>query len=71
MKPMVIAGLVLVVVGLLMLIFHSKMTLTHEERVGLGPINTTVQTQKEISPVWGGLVLASGVVLAGVGLKKK
>ena len=70
MKPMLIVGIVLCVLGLAMLIFHQKFTMKQEEKVGLGPINTTVTTNKEISPIWGGLVLAGGVVVVLVGMKK-
>ena len=70
LKPLLIVGIVLCILGLTMLIFHQKFTLKHEEKVGLGPINTTVTTNKEISPVWGGLVLATGVVVVVIGVKK-
>ena len=70
MKPIMIVGIVLCLAGILMLVFHAKMTTTHEDKVGLGFINTTVQTKKEISPVWGGLILAGGVVCVVLGGKK-
>lgn len=71
MKPISIAGIVLIVLGIFALAYQG-ITYTKRERVvDVGPIHATKDTTKTIPlpPVLGGLALAGGVVLLVAGAK--
>jgi hypothetical protein len=70
MKAMLIAGVVLVVLGLFILIrglnYDSRRSV-----VRVGGIEASVEERRAV-PMWvGGVVLLSGLILAGVGLRGK
>lgn len=72
MTPKQIAGLVLVVAGLIMLV----MPLTYksqEDVINVGGLKASVETKKEVpmQPLIGGVMLAGGVALVLLGKKKK
>jgi hypothetical protein len=72
MKPITLAGIVLVVLGGLALAYQG-FNYTHQEKVlDLGPIHATAEKQERVSipPILGGLALLGGVVLLVVGGKK-
>jgi hypothetical protein len=65
MKPLSIAGVLLVVVGALALAYQG-FNYTHREKVlDVGPIHATKDTQEHIPvpPILGGLALVGGIVL--------
>lgn len=65
MSPIRIAGVVLVVLGVLALVFGGFTTTTEEHSAEVGPIAVEVEETREVEiPVWVGLVL----VMSGVGL---
>jgi hypothetical protein len=71
MKPISIAGIVLVVVGLFALAYQG-ITYTKRERVvDVGPIHATKDTKETIPlpPVLGGIALVAGIVLLVAGSK--
>ena len=71
MKPISIAGIVLIVLGIFALAYQG-ITYTKRERVvDVGPIHATKNTTKTIPlpPVLGGLALVGGVVLLVAGAK--
>lgn len=71
MKPISIAGIVLIVLGIFALAYQG-ITYTKRERVvDVGPIHATKDTTKTIPlpPVLGGLALVGGVVLLVAGAK--
>jgi len=72
MKPMSLAVIVLVVLGLLALAYQG-ITYTHREKVlDIGPIHATKDTEEQIPvpPILGGLALVGGIVLLVAGAKR-
>jgi hypothetical protein len=72
MKPIAIAGILLIVFGALALAYQG-FTYTHRERVlDVGPIHATKDTQEHIPipPILGGIALVGGVVLLVAGGKR-
>ena len=73
MKPILLVGILLIVLGGLALAYQG-FDYTHQEKVlDVGPIHATAEEQKHVSipPVLGGLVLVGGVALVIVGARKK
>jgi hypothetical protein len=73
MKPIMWAGIALIVLGALALALQG-INYSHEKNVvDLGAIHVTAETQQRIPipPVLGGLALAGGIALVVVGAKKK
>jgi len=73
MKPIILAGILLIVLGGLALVYQG-FTYTHQEKVlDVGPIHATADKQDRVSipPILGGLVLAGGIALLVVGARKK
>ncbi|HEV1993514.1 MAG TPA: hypothetical protein VGR03_04205 [Candidatus Acidoferrum sp.] len=73
MKPIMIAGIVLVVLGALALAYHGITYTTQEDVINVGPIHATTDRQERIPlpPVLGGLALAGGIALLVIGAKKQ
>jgi len=72
MKPIVLAGILLIVLGGLALAYQG-FSYTHQEKVlDLGPIHATAEKQEHVSipPILGGLALVGGIVLLVTGSKK-
>jgi hypothetical protein len=72
MKPISIAGVILIVLGALALAYQG-INYTHREKVlDIGPIHATEDKQEHIplSPIVGGLALVAGVALLVAGAKK-
>ena len=72
MKPIIWAGILLIVLGGLALAYHG-FNYTHQEKVlDIGPIHATREDQEHISipPVLGGLALVGGIALLVIGGKK-
>jgi len=73
MKPIFLAGILLVVLGALALAYQG-INFTHQERVlDVGPIHATRDTQDRIPlpPVIGALALVGGTALLVVGARRK
>jgi uncharacterized membrane protein len=73
MKPISLAGILLVVLGALVLAYQG-FNYTHRERViDVGPMHVTREDHDRVSipPILGGLALVGGIVLLGVGAGKK
>jgi uncharacterized membrane protein len=73
MKPISLAGIVLVVLGALALAYQG-INYTHNEKVfDVGPIHATTESQDRIPlpPVIGGLVLVGGIALLVAGARQK
>lgn len=73
MKPLMWAGIVLIVLGGLALAFQGINYNRQKSVVDLGSIHVTTETQERIpiSPVLGGLALAGGIALLVIGARKK
>jgi len=73
MKSTSIAGILLIVLGVLALAYQG-ITYTHREKIlDLGPIHATKDTQKQIPipPIVGGLALAGGIILLIAGARQR
>ena len=73
MKSISLAGIVLMVLGLLALAYQG-INYTHRETVlDVGPIHATADTQKHIPlpPIVGGLAILGGAFLLFAGTKEK
>jgi hypothetical protein len=73
MKPIIWVGVLLVVLGGLALAYQG-FTYTHQEKVlDLGPIHATREDHERVSipPILGGLALVGGIILLGVGARRK
>jgi hypothetical protein len=71
MKTATLAGLVLLVLGVLSLAYQGITYTTHKRIVDIGPIQATKEEKQTIPlpPILGGLALAGGVVLLIAGTK--
>ena len=71
MKPILIVGILLIVLGVVALAYQGVSYTTREKVIDLGPIEASKETKKTIPlpPVLGGLALAGGIALVVVGSK--
>jgi uncharacterized membrane protein len=73
MKPIMLIGIVLIVLGVVALAYQG-ITYTSRERIlDIGPIHATADTKKTIpiSPILGGLALVGGIVIVVSGIRAK
>lgn len=72
MKPIVLLGIVLIVLGGVALAYQGITYTTQEKIIDVGPLKATVETQKTIPlpPVLGGVALAAGIVPVIVGRRR-
>jgi drug/metabolite transporter (DMT)-like permease len=73
MKPITIAGIVLLILGVLALAYQGINYNRQETVMNVGPMRVTTETHERfpLPPILGGLALVGGVVLLVVGAKKK
>lgn len=73
MKPMVLAGIVLIVLGVGALVYQGISYRSRETIVDIGPIEATAERQKTIPlpPIVGIAAIAAGVGLVVVGGRKR
>lgn len=73
MKPITIAGIVLLILGVVALAYQGINYNRQETVMNVGPMHVTTETHERfpLPPVLGGLALVGGVVLLVVGAKKK
>jgi hypothetical protein len=72
MKPVVIAGILLIMLGIISL-SYNRITYTKEEKIAeIGPFTATAEREKSIPlpPVLGGLALVAGAGMIAVGYRK-
>ena len=72
MKPIMLAGILLVVLGVLALVYQGFSYTRNKGVVDVGPIHATVDKKEHVPlpPILGGLMLATGVVLVFAGARK-
>jgi hypothetical protein len=72
MKTATLAGLALLVLGVLSLAYQGITYTTHKKVVDIGPIQTTKEEKQTIPlpPILGGIALVGGVVLLMAGTKR-
>ena len=73
MKPISIAGIVLVILGALALAYQGINYTRQEKVIDIGPIHATADTQERIPlpTILGGLALLGGVGLMVAGARQK
>ena len=72
MKPAVIVGILLIVIGVIGLAYGGISYTKEKTVVDIGPIKATADTRETIPvpPILGGLALVGGIVLIVTGAKK-
>lgn len=70
--PLMVIGVVLAVLGVAALIWQKISYTQRETVVNVGPVNVSADTTKSVplSPILGGIMLASGAVLIVLGVIK-
>ncbi len=73
MKPIVLIGIVLVVLGALALAYQGINYTRTEKLLDVGPIHATKETQKRIPlpPILGGIALIGGVAMLVAGSRQR
>jgi len=73
MKPLVVAGIALILLGIFALSYDRISFTTKEKIVDIGPLQATAEKEKSIPlpPLLGGLALVAGVGMVAVGYKSK
>ena len=72
MKPISLAGIVLIVLGLAALVYQGITYTSRETVIDIGPIHATADRQKTLPlpPVFGMVAVAGGVALLVAGVRK-
>jgi dipeptide/tripeptide permease len=72
MKPTIITGAVLILIGVLALAYQGFTYTKREKVLEIGPLQATTETEKTVSipPLVGGLAIVSGVALVALGALK-
>jgi hypothetical protein len=72
MKPKIIIAIILIALGIAALAYQGITYTTREKVVDIGPIQVTSEKTKTIplTPIIGVIVLAGGIVLLVMGVKK-
>ena len=72
MKPVILVGVALIILGVLALAYQGITYTTREKIIDLGPLKASVDKERSIPlpPIVGALALAGGVVLVIVGARK-
>ena len=73
MKPVIIVGIILIVIGVVALAYQGITYTTKEKVVDLGPLKVEAKREKTIPlpPVLGVVAVAAGVVLLVVGARSR
>jgi uncharacterized membrane protein len=73
MKPIILIGIILVVLGALALAYQGINYTRTENVFDLGPIHATKETQKRIPlpPIFGGIALIGGIALLVAGARRR
>lgn len=72
MKPVILVGIVLIILGVVALVYQGITYTTREKVLQIGPLEATAKTEKTIPlpPLLGGVALAGGIVLVIIGARK-
>jgi len=72
MKTYTLAGIILIVIGIVALAYQGITYTTREKVVDIGPIQMTAEKTKTLPlpPIVGGVALVGGIVLLVMGSKK-
>jgi drug/metabolite transporter (DMT)-like permease len=69
-----VLGILLAIVGVAYIVFHGFHFTSHEQILGIGPIQATTSTRQELipySPLLGGVIIAGGIMLFVAGLARR
>ena len=71
-KPTVLFGIALIVLGVVVFAYQGITYTTRENVIDLGPVQANVETKKTVAlpPILGAFVLAGGIVMVVAGTKK-
>jgi len=72
MKPIMLLGVALIVIGVLALAYQGITYTTSEKIIDLGPLKASVDKKRTIPlpPILGAVALAAGVILLVVGKRR-
>jgi len=70
MRSLVVAGIVVLVLGILAFIVPLPRTETHGAKIGDASIGVTTHTSKTLPPAVGGVLVVAGAVMLIVGARK-
>ncbi len=72
MKPIVVVGIVLIVLGLAALAYQGINYTTREKVVEIGPVQVTAEKEKSVRlpPIVGAAAVGAGLVLVVVGSRR-
>jgi hypothetical protein len=72
MKPLMLTGITLIMLGILGLSYNRISYTSKEKILDIGPIEATAEKEESIPlpPLLGGLVLVAGIGLVAAGYKK-
>ncbi len=72
MKPMMLIGIALIILGAIALAYQGITYTTREKVLQIGPLEATQEVKKTIPlpPLLGGAAVAGGIVLVIIGAKK-
>ena len=72
MKPITLAGMALIVLGLAALVYQGINYTSRETLIDIGPVHATADREKTLAipPVLGIVVVAGGLVLLIAGVRK-
>ena len=72
MKPIMLLGVALIVIGVLALAYQGITYTTSEKIIDVGPLKASVDKKKTVPlpPILGAVALAAGVILLVVGNKR-
>ena len=71
MKPIMLVGIVLIILGIVALTYQGITYTTREKVLQIGPLEATKKTEKTIPlpPLLGGIALGAGILLIIIGSK--
>ena len=71
-KPVMLVGVALIILGVIALAYQGITYTTREKIIDIGPLKASVDKEKSIPlpPIVGGLALAGGVILVIVGARR-
>lgn len=72
MKPVMLVGVALIILGVVALAYQGITYTTREKIIDIGPLKASVDNERSIPlpPIVGGLALAGGVILVIMGARR-
>ena len=72
MKPVMLVGVALIILGVIALAYQGITYTTREKIIDIGPLKASVDKERSIPlpPIVGGLALAGGVILVIMGARR-